>query len=378
MNHVVAVARESKRNAVPRKTPLRKSAKAAAGPLATVTSTSPNDPEAEQGPSRYLGEIFCNRSLNMRSVKAVGFDMDYTLAHYKPETFERLAAVRSVRVRAWPDDRQEARQRDQNGPPQVRQTGVPRLSPPHQGRARRPVQSGGGRVVRLHRAGVRGGGHALLPAGRVSVQQDRRVQGCASGRHRQTVRRYLPRCATGGRPVSPRRLHQVANETFRPEDVPAHQLAVGLHQRGDEFPDGQRARRTARRLVAAVRRGHRGRQQTRFPDRSTPVDVPRRSEHAAGQAQQHRGHHRRPGGRFPARGARAAGRQLHAPARDPGIVVRQPGALRGRSHVQRYPALQAAAGMAHDAHHPGVATRDRCAAADGPAAASRGRPAHAA
>ncbi|KAK4537407.1 hypothetical protein CDCA_CDCA12G3432 [Cyanidium caldarium] len=91
MNHVVAVARESKRNAVPRKTPLRKSAKAAAGPLATVTSTSPNDPEAEQGPSRYLGEIFCNRSLNMRSVKAVGFDMDYTLAHYKPETFERLA-----------------------------------------------------------------------------------------------------------------------------------------------------------------------------------------------------------------------------------------------------------------------------------------------
>lgn len=36
-------------------------------------------------------QIFCNRSLNMRSIVAVGFDMDYTLAQYKPETFESLA-----------------------------------------------------------------------------------------------------------------------------------------------------------------------------------------------------------------------------------------------------------------------------------------------
>ncbi|KAB8029219.1 HAD-IG family 5'-nucleotidase [Fluviispira multicolorata] len=36
-------------------------------------------------------KIFCNRSLNMKSIKAVGFDMDYTLALYKPETFEKLA-----------------------------------------------------------------------------------------------------------------------------------------------------------------------------------------------------------------------------------------------------------------------------------------------
>uniref|UniRef100_A0A0E0KJL1 5'-nucleotidase n=1 Tax=Oryza punctata TaxID=4537 RepID=A0A0E0KJL1_ORYPU len=36
-------------------------------------------------------EIFCNRSLNMRNITAVGFDMDYTLAQYKPETFEALA-----------------------------------------------------------------------------------------------------------------------------------------------------------------------------------------------------------------------------------------------------------------------------------------------
>ncbi|MBM3382608.1 MAG: HAD-IG family 5'-nucleotidase [Betaproteobacteria bacterium] len=35
--------------------------------------------------------IYCNRSLNMRNIKAVGFDMDYTLALYKPEEFEVLA-----------------------------------------------------------------------------------------------------------------------------------------------------------------------------------------------------------------------------------------------------------------------------------------------
>lgn len=39
----------------------------------------------------YQGEIFCNRSLNMQSIEAVGFDMDYTLAQYTPETFEVLA-----------------------------------------------------------------------------------------------------------------------------------------------------------------------------------------------------------------------------------------------------------------------------------------------
>lgn len=42
-------------------------------------------------------KIFCNRSLNMKSILAVGFDMDYTLAQYKPETFESLAYEGTVR-----------------------------------------------------------------------------------------------------------------------------------------------------------------------------------------------------------------------------------------------------------------------------------------
>ncbi|XP_020580878.1 5'-nucleotidase domain-containing protein 4 isoform X2 [Phalaenopsis equestris] len=41
--------------------------------------------------------VFCNRSLNMKNIVAVGFDMDYTLAQYKPETFEALAYEGTVR-----------------------------------------------------------------------------------------------------------------------------------------------------------------------------------------------------------------------------------------------------------------------------------------
>lgn len=32
----------------------------------------------------------------MKSIDAIGFDMDYTLAQYKPETFESLAYVGTI------------------------------------------------------------------------------------------------------------------------------------------------------------------------------------------------------------------------------------------------------------------------------------------
>lgn len=35
--------------------------------------------------------IFCNRTLNLRSIKAIGYDMDYTLVHYRVEEWERRA-----------------------------------------------------------------------------------------------------------------------------------------------------------------------------------------------------------------------------------------------------------------------------------------------
>ena len=35
--------------------------------------------------------IYCNRTLNLRSIKAIGYDMDYTLIHYRMEEWERAA-----------------------------------------------------------------------------------------------------------------------------------------------------------------------------------------------------------------------------------------------------------------------------------------------
>ena len=47
---------------------------------------SPEDvkPPPERG-------IYCNRTLNLRSIKAIGYDMDYTLVHYRVDEWERRA-----------------------------------------------------------------------------------------------------------------------------------------------------------------------------------------------------------------------------------------------------------------------------------------------
>ncbi len=55
-------------------------------------------PRAERG-------IFCNRTLNLRSIGAIGYDMDYTLVHYRVEEWERRAyehIKRRVEERGWP------------------------------------------------------------------------------------------------------------------------------------------------------------------------------------------------------------------------------------------------------------------------------------
>jgi hypothetical protein len=36
-------------------------------------------------------DVFCNRELRLDNLKAVGFDMDYTLAHYQQPAFDKLA-----------------------------------------------------------------------------------------------------------------------------------------------------------------------------------------------------------------------------------------------------------------------------------------------
>src|SRR5882672_5915262 len=49
--------------------------------------------------------VFANRTLNLGSIAAVGFDMDYTLIHYQVEEWERVAyshARARLAARGWP------------------------------------------------------------------------------------------------------------------------------------------------------------------------------------------------------------------------------------------------------------------------------------
>lgn len=49
--------------------------------------------------------IFCNRTLNLRSIRAIGYDMDYTLIHYVTEAWERRAYEylrRRFEAEGWP------------------------------------------------------------------------------------------------------------------------------------------------------------------------------------------------------------------------------------------------------------------------------------
>ncbi|MBI5497945.1 MAG: HAD-IG family 5'-nucleotidase [Deltaproteobacteria bacterium] len=51
--------------------------------------------------------IFCNRTLNLRSIHAVGYDMDYTLIHYRVDQWERRAFEhirQRLSARGWPVD----------------------------------------------------------------------------------------------------------------------------------------------------------------------------------------------------------------------------------------------------------------------------------
>ena len=51
--------------------------------------------------------LFCNRTLNLRGVRAIGYDMDYTLIHYRVDEWERAAFTHAcdfLESRGWPVD----------------------------------------------------------------------------------------------------------------------------------------------------------------------------------------------------------------------------------------------------------------------------------
>lgn len=50
-------------------------------------------------------QVFCNRTLNLRSIRAIGYDMDYTLIHYHVEEWERRAyeyLKENLQKQGWP------------------------------------------------------------------------------------------------------------------------------------------------------------------------------------------------------------------------------------------------------------------------------------
>ena len=42
--------------------------------------------------------VYVNRTLNMKKIKAIGFDMDYTLVRYKTEAFEKFVFENIVKL----------------------------------------------------------------------------------------------------------------------------------------------------------------------------------------------------------------------------------------------------------------------------------------
>lgn len=55
--------------------------------------------------ARSARGVFCNRTLNMRRIKAIGYDMDYTLIHYRMEAWEERAYAtlrRHLKEQGWP------------------------------------------------------------------------------------------------------------------------------------------------------------------------------------------------------------------------------------------------------------------------------------
>eukprot|EP00039_Didymoeca_costata_P020528 m.341592 g.341592 ORF g.341592 m.341592 type:complete len:593 (+) comp20248_c0_seq1:226-2004(+) len=102
---------------VPRNMPLtfEQISKLPASKVAGELQDIPPPPKVELGssieslfsPIPYERQIYCNRTLDMKVIKAIGFDMDYTLAQYIPETFEclahRLTKENLVHVKGYPE-----------------------------------------------------------------------------------------------------------------------------------------------------------------------------------------------------------------------------------------------------------------------------------
>ncbi len=74
----------------------------------TRSSSHPHDPHALDGLATApppLRRVYCNRTLNLRSIKVIGYDMDYTLIHYHADEWEGRAYAhlqQRLLAQGWP------------------------------------------------------------------------------------------------------------------------------------------------------------------------------------------------------------------------------------------------------------------------------------
>ncbi len=74
---------------------------------ATVSSGVHGAGSAPPEPFEHPRGLFCNRTLNLRSIKAIGYDMDYTLVHYHVALWEERAYAyvkAGLKAQGWPVD----------------------------------------------------------------------------------------------------------------------------------------------------------------------------------------------------------------------------------------------------------------------------------
>ena len=72
---------------------------------ATVSAGTHGAPAGPPPPYRHPRGLFCNRTLNLRKIKAIGYDMDYTLIHYHAALWEERAHAyikNGLATQGWP------------------------------------------------------------------------------------------------------------------------------------------------------------------------------------------------------------------------------------------------------------------------------------
>jgi HAD superfamily 5'-nucleotidase-like hydrolase len=72
---------------------------------ATVSAGTHGAPAGPPPPFRHPRGLFCNRTLNLRKIKAIGYDMDYTLIHYHVALWEERAHTyikNGLAAQGWP------------------------------------------------------------------------------------------------------------------------------------------------------------------------------------------------------------------------------------------------------------------------------------